>query len=97
MHKIIAQQIREKGRNVEEGSLQLKHVSQNARARACHCPLNARWLVHSLILSSQPNFGQIAKSGPKCRCSWFRLKAPEICNAWFEANRAGYIINRQSQ
>ena len=44
--------------------LQLKHVSQNARARACHCPLNARWLVHSLILSSQPNFGQIAKSGP---------------------------------
>ena len=45
---------------------ELKHVSLNPIGRFLPAiyPLNARWPVHSLILSSQPNFGQIAKSGP---------------------------------
>ena len=56
-------------------------------------PLNACWLVHRLILTSQPNFGQITKvdycqfllKGTKSGQSSLQSTiTPEICNTCFK-------------
>ena len=69
-----------------------KHVSPNNFLPTIY-PLNACWLVHRLILTSQPNFGQITKvdyrqfllKGTKSGQSSLQSTiTPEICNTCFK-------------